>query len=248
MSEVSILSESIPANLVEETQQWTVFYSDGATVTKQQTVHLPKSVKSPYDLDLSQFLSNQTVDLPGFVDLVKQLIADDQARKEILPKERVLLIEEYQPDKFEELGDEVITYKLIKRMPANMSRDGKSRPNRTFSHAYDYVNPHEPNHVLSIEARPIDHVIEFAAWAKTAQLANARALWLERLLVSNRWLFTSRGVNPFNWKERGTDTLWTPSGTRLHQRPMQFTARLREYIILAYPTIREFELDINTQE
>jgi len=242
--EFSHLSETVSQELINTANTYTIVVMEEGTHHVAGVIHPEHPIDNPFDLDLSQFIPNAPVLYEGFIDILTELIADAQAREGTVSTERVQVVQEYPPDMIAELGDEIISVKIISREPARMSRDGKSRPNRRSGHAYEYINPGEPNKVLCVESRPIDHTIEIAAWGKTSTLANRRALWLERLLVAHTWAFTSKGVKPFLWLKRGADTVWTPSSTRLHQRPLQFSARMWEYTVLAYPTLREFELQL----
>lgn len=247
MSEFSRLTEVTPEHLKSDAWTYSIIIRDGTGARSAGEIHLPTEIKNPFDLDLGQFIPNPPVRLEGLIDLLGQVIADAQVREGVVESQRIKLAQEYQPELFAELGgEEIITFKVIKREPAKMSRDGKSRPNRGWTYSHEYANPQEPNKYLCVEERPIDHIIELAAWGKTSTLANRRALWLERLMIGQRWAFTSKGVKPFYWIGRGADTTWTPSSVRLHQRPLQFSARLYEYTVLAYPTLREFELELKT--
>ncbi len=247
--EFSHLSEQVSPELLDAANTYTLVLMDGMGAGPRiaGNIHYPAKVKNPYQLDLTQFIPNPPVTYEGFVTLLDSVIQDAQAREGVVATEQVKMVQEYNPEFFPEFGDEIISFKLSKRYPAFMSKDGKSRPNRGWTHGYEYINSQEPNKVLCVDFRPIDHNIQLTAWGKTATLANSRALWLERLLVSHRWVFTSKGVKPFNWEQRGADTVWTHQGTRLHQRTLDFKARLSEYTIMAYPTLREFELHLKTE-
>jgi hypothetical protein len=244
MSEFSHLSEQIPEQFAQ-TESYTVIIVDGNGNNKRGQIHLPVNFGDPYSLDLSQFIPNPPVKLEDLVSLISSTIEDAQVREGTIPSERIKVVKEYQPEHFPEIGDEVITFTVNERKPWRTSRDGNSRPNRGFSYSYEYTNPKEPNKVLQIEERTLDHTIELTVWGKTSTLADRRALWLERLMVSNTWIFRSKGINPFYFDQRNRDTLWIHQGARLHQRPMRFFARLREYNIIAFPTMREFEINFD---
>lgn len=246
MSEFSQLSEQAPDHLGDNDTGFTVFFVDGFNTKKVGVIHPEHGIQNPYDFDLTPFIPNAPLRLEGLIDLIGDVIADAEARADVVEDERINFVQEYQPERFAELGDEVITCKILRREPAKLSRTGQSRPNRSFNFAYEYQNADAPNKVLCIESRPIDHKIELCVWGKTSTIANRRALWLERLLIAQRWAFTSKGVKPFYWMERGPDTVWTSNGVRLHQRPLQYFARLQEYAVLAFPTLREFEFELST--
>ena len=238
MSENSIMVEEIkPEFLADDT--FKVIWLDGNTSRLAEEIHIPLNIKSKFDLDLTQFIPNAPLQIDQLPELISNLLTNTQDREGIPADRRVELVKHSHPDLFTEIGSEAITYRILSRKPSNMSTDGKSRPNRLPSYSYEYINSLEPNKVLYIESRPLDHVLEISAWAKSSTLADKRALWLERLLIAHRWIFTSKGVKPFFFEGRGADTMWNPNA-RLHQVPMRFFARIQEFNILALPTIKQF--------
>lgn len=244
MSEVSITSEEInPSLLTDET--FRVVLLDGSTSRLADEIFIPINIKSKFDLDLTQFIPNSPLQIDQMPEFISNLIDDVQDKEGVSSDKRIKLVRHSQPDLLAELGNEVITYRILSRKPANMSTDGRSRPNRLPSYSYEYINALEPNKVLYIESRPLDHILEISTWAKSITLADKRALWLERLLISHRWMFTSRGVKPFFFEGRSADTMWNPN-VRLHQVPMRFFARIQEFNILALPTIKQFDIIVDS--
>lgn len=245
MSEFSRITEQIPEHVANE-QQFTLVITDGDAVTKELTIHSPVDLSNPFALDLTQFIPGPAMRLEDFFQLASDIIDDAQSRAQIKTSERVRLVHEYQPENFAEFGDEVISTKVISREPGNMNRSATGRPDRKFRPLYEYISSREPNKSIYVLSRPIDHKIEFAAWAKTATLANARALWLERLFMYHNWAFMHKGAERFHWENRGQDTMWTHGGARLHQRTLKFFLRLREYSVIAEPILREINFHVST--
>ena len=105
---------------------------------------------------------------------------------------------------------------------------------------YEYQDESEPNKIITVETRPVDHIIEFSCWAVNNKLANYRALWLEKLLINTAFVFVENGAERFFWKERRADTYMTVGNQRLFYRPIHFFLRFREFDAKAYSTLRSF--------
>lgn len=194
--------------------------------------------------DPSPFVPDTEIcDLPKFFEIANRIVLDAQLREGTVESEQVRIVQEFQPERWSEINEEeAIVCKIISRIPGNMDRKATGRPHRASSHYRDLRSAEHPNKVIIVETRPVDHVIGFDVWAKTATLANRRALWLEKLFVTHKWAFTVKGVERFFWKSRGQDTLWKgPGEARLHQRPLQFFVRLREFEVFALPAIKQIE-------
>lgn len=242
MGEESNLFEQVSQELLDEATEYTVTIVDSNTRKRAPEYSVQVKLNNPYDFDPSPFIpKDRIMDLPAFYSLAAEVIEDSQDRAGILPEERVVLVQEYQPERFNLIGDEVITAKVLRREPARMNTKGTGRPQRASGYDYTYRDPKYPNKAITIESRPIDHRIEFACWAMTAELANARALWLEKLFITHAWAFQIQGVERFFWEGRGPDTLWKHGEQRLHQRPLVFFVRLREHEVHAHSVIKRID-------
>jgi hypothetical protein len=245
MSETSQLVEKIPEALKAE-EEFFVEIVDSLSGRKYET---SVKLKSPYEFDLTRFIpTDQITGLPEFFNLADQIIRDAQDREGIIADARVLLKEDFNVDEFSQHGEEVITWRVIKREPANMDTKAQSRPQRRTLFDYNLRSAQYPNKVIIVESRPVDHVIEFSCWSSAAQLANSRALWLERLFIDHSWAFTVKGVERFYWTGRGSDSIQAVGGNRLHQRPLRFFARFREFHTVAHPAIKNFTFEVNTSD
>ncbi len=240
MSETSILTETVPSELLDEREVYQVTVVDGDAVTHRYEV--ATKLENPWDFDAEKFLPNTTpMSLPRFFEIASNIVSDAQDRADTLADKKVSLIEEYPPDRISDFGDEVICYRLLKREPANMNAKGTGRPQRKSIYSYDARSSKYPNKAVIVESRPIDHTIEFTCWGKSNKLANARALWLEKLFVNHAWAFEVQGVERFFWKNRGPDTYMTSGGQRLFYRPINFFVRFREFELKATPLLRTIE-------
>jgi hypothetical protein len=230
----SKITEEIPERFLEE-ESTVVVVLDQTGAIEFET---PVKLQNPFEFDPQKFHpSAQAPTLERFIDLTSQIIADTQAREQTLESERVTMTDEYPMERFDRFGEEVITYRVISRKPANTSTDGKSRPQRGFGYSYHLRSPQYPDKVIIVESRPIDHFIEFSCWSKRARLANQRALWLERTLINSTWAYQVQGIDRFFWEERLADTYYNVGGQPLYQRPLRFFVRLSEFRPKAEPAI-----------
>jgi hypothetical protein len=217
------------------------------------------AVDNPFEFDLSRFMPNEKImDLPRFLEIASDLIDALQEAEGKAESDRVKLVADFHPERFHEFDGTVITYKVLNRRPAKMNAKGTGRPQRAkmnakgtgrpqraATFAYDLRSANNPNKVIIVESRPIDHRIQFSVWSKNADHANRLALWLENNFITHTWAFQVQGAERFYWEERGPDTLWTTGGQRLHQRPLVFFLRLREFENKSYSILRLIDLEIN---
>jgi hypothetical protein len=101
-----------------------------------------------------------------------------------------------------------------------------------------------PNKKIAVKTRPLDHIIEFTVYSKNANIANKRAIWLERLFITHSWVFKVQGADRFFFDRRGTDNYRTTGTQPLYERPLRFRVRLCEFEIICYPTIRHFNVSL----
>ena len=181
----------------------------------------------------------EALTLHRFFEIASSLIENAQVDIE----SKVRLVEEYPPTPFDEYGNEVISYRVLKREPAKMDPKASFRTHRKATYSYDTANPQYPNKILRVESRPIDHVIEFSCWAKTNKIANSRAVWLERLFINSAYVFEIKGAERFYWKDRGPDTYMTTGTQRLFYRPVNFFLRYREFDAKANPVLRKIIIE-----
>lgn len=231
---------------VDESKQFTLLFKESNDTfrTLEESVLIP----NPYSLDLTKYApADRVMDLPSFIKLLHKVIDYAQEIEGILENKRILLVEHYAPEEFQSFGNEVISWRVISRQPANMSRDGKSRPQRKTTFAYDLQSSTSYNKVIVVQSAKIDHMLEISVWSKTPSEANARVLWLEKVLRQHTWVFISKGVDRFLWEKRLADTFYNVSNQKLYQRPLHYFVRLDEYESIEYPSINsvEFELSLN---
>lgn len=245
MSEIPLLSEQVPEELLSQDDLFTVVILDQTGTREVFSTQV--KLNNPFDFDLSHFLPNEVpMDLPRFFDIAAQVIDNIQDREGVVEDQRVHLVEDFQAENFSDfVSGEVVAFKIIKREPANMDAKATGRPQRAPLFSYDLRTAAYPDKKIVVESRPIDHQIEFSCWSKSAALANRRVLWLENNFITHAWAFKIQGAERFYWKNRGPDVFWTTSGQRLHQRPINFMLRLREFHVVAHPLIRNFNFEVS---
>lgn len=239
--EESHIQESLPEGLPSVEERVTVASVEGMEVIRKEEIAI--DIASPFELDVSAFLPNITpLTLPTFFEKISAIIEDAQDREGIVSNKFIELTEEYPPDNFGDDENERICFRVLRREPARMNAKGTGRPQRGYSFYYDLIQPKDPNKVIIVESRPVDHRIEFSCWAKSNKLANARALWLEQLLTDHSWALQIGGVERFWWEDRGPDTYMMSGGQRLFYRPLNFFLRFREFAVRASPAIRNIQI------
>ncbi len=241
-----MIDEKVSKELLDESDNYQVVFLDqtGNKAVHEESIKL----KNPFEFDLTRFVPNDTcTDLMAFFELACDVINDAQERSGIEQDKFVKLIEDFNEDEFHLHGNEVITWKVIKRNPGMMDRKAKGRPQRRAMFSYDLRFNQYPNKVIVIDSMPVDHIIEFTCWSKVQSLVNKRALWLERLFIDQSWAFSVKGVEKFFWEGRGADTFMETAGQRLHQRSNRFFVRLREFHSKAYPAIKNFNVKVSLE-
>ncbi len=203
-------------------------------------------IQNPYNVNLSSvFLpNNEPMTLDLFFSLAKTLIQDAQERESINQDSIIQLTEEYPPENISDFGDEVITFRVIERKPGNMDTKGTGRPQRKSMYSYEERSVKQPNKVITVESRPLDHVIEFTCWATSNKLANKRAIWLEKLFINSAFVFEVKGAERFFFKERLADMYMSTNGQRLFSRPLRFFLRFREFDAKAESILRQILIDL----
>ena len=201
---------------------------------------------NPYNINLDRvFMVNTApLTLDSFFDVAQKLIKDSQDKDGINSNARVKLIEEYPPEDMNDFGNEVITFRVVERKPGMMSKKGTERPHRKATYSHQEMRPQMPNKVITVESRPVDHVIEFNCWATTNKIANKRAIWLEKLFINSAFAFELKGAERFFWKERLADNYVSINGQRVFSRPIRFFLRFREFDAKAYSIIRQALIDL----
>lgn len=241
--ERSLRVEAVPEELADPEAKLRVVILDSEKVISDYEI--AGKLENPFEFDISSFVPNAIpMTLPLFFEIAGKLIEKAQESAGVVSGKRVKLTEEYPPEPFEGFGDEVVVFRLLSRRPALMNSSATARPQRKAAYSYDFLDPEYPNKVIVVEARPLDHVIEFSCWAKSNKLANKRALWIEKLFVTNDWVFLSQGVERFYFDSRGPDTYTTTGGNRLYYRPINFFVRFKEFEAKAHSQIKRINFEV----
>ena len=243
------LPNPVPADLLSEGDLFTIVMPDNMN-GDWKVVKEGVRLQQPFGLSnkdlISTFLPNlEHLSIAKFFELTAEILADAQAREEIDVEKQIHFFAESQPEDFAEHGEQVITFKIVKREPGNMNAKGTGRPQYGYGYHHQAHLADDPNRIMVIDSRPIDHIVEFSVWAKTATMANRTALWLEDLLFASTWIYKSKGAERFHWITRDSDAIHLIGGQRIHQRALKFKVRLREFMMLHYPVRRHFDLELS---
>jgi len=227
----------------EETILITVLDNDGNVASELNVKDF--LIKNPYNINIdSVFLPNtEPLSLESFFETAQKLINSAQESEAINQESLVSLTEEYPPESIASYGNEVITFRLIERKPGMMNKKGTGRPQRKATYSHEEVRPELANKVITVESRPLDHVIEFNCWALSNKIANKRALWLEKLFINSAFVFEIKGAERFYFKERLSDNYMTVNGQRIFSRPLRFFLRYREFDAKAVSIIKQILID-----
>lgn len=202
---------------------------------------------NPYGIDFSEFdIGPGNFTIEKYFLLVKAFLTYAQMRegtKNITP-----FVEEYPQEEFWKFGYDVITYRIKSRRPASTSPDRSGH--KEYNHRYQNTEQlaGHPNQALEVRKRDIDHRIEFSAWSKSARLANARGLWLERILSDHSWIFIASGATRMQWEGNPVNVYHQIHGQRIYQRPVDFFVRIPEYKITSHSVLRDIEYEINLNQ
>ena len=231
------ITEVLNSDLQKE-NKYSIIFLDG--ITGSEINRTTSVLEDPYALDLSGFLPGGiNLDLEALYVLCARIVTDVQEKEGVIESKRVEIIKEWAPDNIQKYPNgEVITVSLIERYPSKMSRDGKSRPQYGSNFDHSFSSPEYPSNVIIVDSTPKDHIIEFCCWATSAKLADARALWLEKVLIKEAWKLKQSGAERWRFETRLNDTVMKHAEVTLHKRPLRFFVRLREYDTYIDPQIR----------
>lgn len=220
-----------------------VLDNDGIVVSELEQEGF--NINNPYNVNVnSVFLPNtEPLSLDSFFNIAFELIKTAQISEGINEDSIVRLIEEYPPESISKYGNEVITFRVIERKPGMMNKKGTGRPHRKATYSYEMESPSLANKVITVESRPLDHIIEFNCWGLSNKLANQRALWLEKLFINSAFVFEVKGAERFYFKERLSDNYITVNGQRIFSRPLRFFLRYREFDAKAVSIMKQILID-----
>lgn len=202
-------------------------------------------IDNPYNINIdSVFLPNtEPLSLIRFLNIASELVISAQESEGINEESIVRVVEEYPPESISKYGNEVITFRVIERKPGMMNKKGTGRPHRKATYSHQEVRPDLANKVITVESRPLDHIIEFNCWGTSNKLVNQRALWLEKLFINSAFVFEVKGAERFFFKERLADNYLTVNGQRIFSRPLRFFLRYREFDAKAVSIIKQILID-----
>jgi hypothetical protein len=179
-------------------------------------------------------------DIDGFTDLVMRIIEEQQNSEEVLLKNRVKFLQDFPPGDIE---TEIITFGLLRRLPASMSQG------QHFNQNVREVKPHirgieddptRPGYKVITLGQRFENEIVFTCWAKTNKQANRRARWLEDTLRNWTWYLRYEGIVDYYFLGQDEDIVLKLDGTEnvLMGRPMRYWVMTERLSHVLEPTIR----------
>lgn len=175
-------------------------------------------------------------DLPKFYQLLSQAVVSQQAKDGDVRK--LVLTEEYPPVSYQ---SEVITLALRRREPATFSQEQPfSAGKRNYKPILreSFLDPKEPGYIVLVFGLLFDNLVELTCWALTNKEANARAMWLEEVMLSYTWFFRYNGVNQILYFGRDQDTYLEKENQQIFGRPLLYYLRTEKLY-----TVREKTID-----
>lgn len=175
--------------------------------------------------------SAPAVDHNGFFALVRDAVhlhlQHERAPHGWEPK----LVEDYPRTRQGEFDKpfDVITYKVISSVPANMSASGERRmiaPIQVESRPH----PDKARYLESTTGWFEDAVVEFTIHGKSNADANRRVQWFHRVLMTYAFsmhYFKSRGINFFAFEGRLEDAQSNNFGQEVYLRQLRYRIRLQ---------------------
>jgi hypothetical protein len=188
-------------------------------------------------------------DLDGFFQEVATVLDDYQGRLGINEQDRIELSEEHPP---KDLKTQIITYRVIQRLPGKVSA-GRAGPSMRSGERHEWVprcryvidDPEKPNSKTIVMGQFIDNMIEFTCWARTNKAANSTALLFQDLLSIYRFYFKLKGFPEVLWKERTEDlTIDAQVQDTLKARPLYYLVRTDRTFKIHEPMLRDIVLKL----
>lgn len=215
----------------------------GKTTLKSAQQYVPLSVKGRDVKDLRSILSRSpAVNINEVKGLIDQAINLQLTRDNVAEQNKLIFTQKGNP---EEIRSETITWQLIQRKVGTTSQ-GKQMNERRHNYrpllreiVYD---PDVPNKKLYVYGQWFDNVIELCCWARSNEVADKRALWLEQLMQDYAWFFLYKGVSKMRYEGRMTDfevDIGKTEGNKLYGRPLRYYIRTERISHLSTYTLAD---------
>jgi len=216
------------------------------SLTEQDTILVQRvmsafrsSTQSSVDCGVER-TSRPAKDIDDLPDLISQVLEDKQNDEGIDSNQRVKFYSEMPP---KDVVTEVITFGLVRREPASMTRGGPFTKERIeWKPRIREVAPHPtmPGMAIVVQGQQFENEISLTCWTKTNKRADYRARWLEDTLHEYMWFLKFNGLHEMIFLGQGEDMVVKLDNTEnvLMGRPLRWYVRTERLTHVNEPTIR----------
>lgn len=188
---------------------------------------------------------NAVYSLQGVYGLIKQAIDNYQERAGTPTAEQVTFTEENPDQRF---NTEVISVSCIRSEPGSYSQgapfEGKIK-NLKPRLREEVDDPDVPGYKVAILGYWYDNLIRLTCWAKTNKAANARADWMQNLMLDYDWWFCAEGLSRMIFMGRKEDEVLEVGENKWYGRPLDYFVKTEKIKMLSEREIEEIYLTIS---
>jgi hypothetical protein len=179
---------------------------------------------------------NPPADLPKFFEMLDYAVKEQQ-KKDGEPHP-IDVVENYPPTYKQ---NETITFSVRRREPGTFSKDKPFDGKKNYKPILreSYPDPENPGYRIQVLGLWFDNLVEIMCWALTNKAANARATWLENLMLSYAWYFRYNGVQQILYAGRESDKRIDVENIVVFQRPLLYYLRTEKLFTVSEKTIED---------
>jgi hypothetical protein len=171
--------------------------------------------------------------------LIKQAVDNYETRAGTPANERVIFTEE-NPDRG--FKGEVISVSCVLQRPGCFSKgapfEGKVK-NLKPRCREEKDDPLVSGYKLAFIGYWYDNLIRLTCWAHTNKEANARADWLQNLMLDYDWWFCAEGISRVIFMERQEDKVLEVDDNKWYGRPLDYFVKTEKIKVLSMREIEE---------
>lgn len=161
------------------------------------------------------------------MELIQQAFLDYEARTNASEEAKIRVTYE-KPDTDQDL--ETISICLAQRDPGMFAQGspmsgGTKVKNRRPLLRDILDDPDNPGYKRAVFGFFYDNIVRLTCWARTAKVANERALWVEDVMEEYTWFFVFSGANRVLYDGRRAEVVHDIKGNRFYGRPVDYFVR-----------------------
>ena len=107
-------------------------------------------------------------------------------------------------------------------------------------------DPDNPGYKRAVFGYFYDNILELTPWARTADRANKRALWVEDVMEEYAWFFGFSGVNRLLYYGRGDEDVKNIDGNKIYGRPIRYFVRTEKIRNVSQKTLELIYIRLGT--